>query len=243
MNYRLAPDHQWPAGGEDVAAVVDWLKAHAAEHGGDPGSHRPCRNLRRRSPRRDLPNRCVRPASEGEGGRAPTPASTGRRRSAATCETGPISARMRRCMPSGSRSKGDDRHARAAVGRLRRIRSAALPGRVCRTSSRRLDRHGLLPRSFVASGHNHYSIAYHLGTSDRRLADEIVAFVEKHPRVIPEISLKRDRKSMEIDRRTLIASAAALAATPAFAAEKKVASSLAFPEEFPVGRLDGRASS
>ena len=34
--YRLAPDHPWPAGAEDVGAVVDWLAEHAAEHGGDP---------------------------------------------------------------------------------------------------------------------------------------------------------------------------------------------------------------
>jgi triacylglycerol lipase len=34
--YRLAPDSTWPEGGRDVAAVVTWLRAHAAEHGGDP---------------------------------------------------------------------------------------------------------------------------------------------------------------------------------------------------------------
>jgi acetyl esterase/lipase len=36
MNYRLAPDHMWPAGSEDVAAAVDYLRAHVAQHGGDP---------------------------------------------------------------------------------------------------------------------------------------------------------------------------------------------------------------
>ncbi len=34
--YRLAPDNPWPAGSEDLAGVVAWLRAHAAEHGGDP---------------------------------------------------------------------------------------------------------------------------------------------------------------------------------------------------------------
>ena len=33
--YRLAPDSTWPEGGRDVAAVVTWLRSHAAEHGGD----------------------------------------------------------------------------------------------------------------------------------------------------------------------------------------------------------------
>lgn len=36
MNYRLAPDHPWPAGGEDVGYAVAWAKEHAAAHGGDP---------------------------------------------------------------------------------------------------------------------------------------------------------------------------------------------------------------
>ncbi|MEY4269567.1 MAG: hypothetical protein RLZZ58_783, partial [Pseudomonadota bacterium] len=36
INYRLAPDDMWPAGAEDVAAVVDWVRAHADEYGADP---------------------------------------------------------------------------------------------------------------------------------------------------------------------------------------------------------------
>lgn len=34
--YRLAPDHAWPAGSEDLAALVAWLRTNAAAHGGDP---------------------------------------------------------------------------------------------------------------------------------------------------------------------------------------------------------------
>jgi acetyl esterase/lipase len=37
VNYRLAPDHPWPAGGEDVGCAVAWAREHAAAHGGDPG--------------------------------------------------------------------------------------------------------------------------------------------------------------------------------------------------------------
>jgi acetyl esterase/lipase len=36
INYRLAPQFQWPSGIEDLAQAVAWLKAHAAEYGGDP---------------------------------------------------------------------------------------------------------------------------------------------------------------------------------------------------------------
>jgi len=37
MEYRLAPEHRYPAGSQDVAAAVQWTRRHIAEHGGDPG--------------------------------------------------------------------------------------------------------------------------------------------------------------------------------------------------------------
>jgi len=36
VTYRLAPAHQFPAGPEDLAAVVRWLRANVAPFGGDP---------------------------------------------------------------------------------------------------------------------------------------------------------------------------------------------------------------
>jgi len=36
VNYRLAPANPWPAGAEDVAAVVNWVKQNIAPYGGDP---------------------------------------------------------------------------------------------------------------------------------------------------------------------------------------------------------------
>ena len=36
MNYRLAPEAVWPAGGLDVRDAVAYVRAHAAEYGGDP---------------------------------------------------------------------------------------------------------------------------------------------------------------------------------------------------------------
>jgi len=35
MTYRLAPQFPWPAGAEDVAAAVGWLRQGIAQHGGD----------------------------------------------------------------------------------------------------------------------------------------------------------------------------------------------------------------
>src|SRR6478609_7209656 len=36
MTYRLAPAATYPSGVEDLSAAVNWVRAHAAEHGGDP---------------------------------------------------------------------------------------------------------------------------------------------------------------------------------------------------------------
>jgi acetyl esterase/lipase len=35
VNYRLAPEHTWPSGIEDMAAIVAWLKTNIARYGGD----------------------------------------------------------------------------------------------------------------------------------------------------------------------------------------------------------------
>jgi triacylglycerol lipase len=36
INYRLAPQFQWPAGIEDLTLLTAWLQSHAASYGGDP---------------------------------------------------------------------------------------------------------------------------------------------------------------------------------------------------------------
>lgn len=36
MTYRLAPQHCWPSGPEDMARAVAWLREHIAGYGGDP---------------------------------------------------------------------------------------------------------------------------------------------------------------------------------------------------------------
>jgi acetyl esterase/lipase len=36
INYRLAPQHRWPACFDDVQTAIRWVKAHAVEYCGDP---------------------------------------------------------------------------------------------------------------------------------------------------------------------------------------------------------------
>ena len=36
MTYRLAPGHPWPAGAQDVASAVGWVRSNIAAYGGDP---------------------------------------------------------------------------------------------------------------------------------------------------------------------------------------------------------------
>jgi triacylglycerol lipase len=36
ITYRLAPQHSWPSGAQDVAAAVAWIRDNIANYGGDP---------------------------------------------------------------------------------------------------------------------------------------------------------------------------------------------------------------
>jgi triacylglycerol lipase len=37
-NYRQMADSKWPAGAEDLRALIEWTRANVAQHGGDPAS-------------------------------------------------------------------------------------------------------------------------------------------------------------------------------------------------------------
>lgn len=171
MNYRLAPDHGWPAGGEDVLAALDWLVANAARFGGDPqrivlmgtsaGAVHVATALQLRP---DLAARgCV--LLSGLYGYAPFED----RDAAYYGDAAQFAGRMAM-------------HAVAATSLPLFAACAELDPQRFQTEwagllMDRLGRHGTLPRCYYASGHNHYSLAMHIGTADRRLSDEIAAFV------------------------------------------------------------------
>lgn len=171
MNYRLAPDHGWPAGGEDVLAALDWLASNVHRFGGDPdrivlmgtsaGAVHVATALQLRP---DLAVRgCV--LLSGLYGYAPF--------------------EDRDAIYYGDAAGFAERMALQALAATNLplfVACAELDPQRFQTEwagllMDRLVRHGKLPHCYYASGHNHYSLAMHIGTSDRRLSDEIATFV------------------------------------------------------------------
>ena len=175
INYRLAPDNQWPAGGADVGLVLDWLEAHAAQYGGDPdrivvagtsaGAVHVATHIQLR------PDTPAKGAVLLSGLYGITPYSDVRdlayygEDESLHAGRAPLSAVVGTQMPLFVACSEFDppRFQAETIGLLQR----------------RLERHGRLPRSHIGSGHNHFSLAYHLGTSDTRLGDEIISFVDE----------------------------------------------------------------
>lgn len=172
MNYRLAPDHVWPAGGEDVGAAIDWLQAHAATFGGDPqrlvvagtsaGAVHVATHLQLR-----VADAGIRGAILLSGLYGFTPLDE------------------RDTLYFGAQTDYADRAPRDAVvatGVPLLVACAEFdpPRFQAETTgllAARLAEHGVLPRSHIASGHNHFSLASHIGGADTRLADEIRQFI------------------------------------------------------------------
>ena len=177
INYRLAPDHPWPAGSEDVAAAIDYLIANVARFGGDParivamgtsaGAVHVAGYLRHE------PNHAQQIAG-------------------AVLLSGlygytPIDARDERYY--GAPATYPDKAPREAVA------TTPLPLLVASAQydpdrfqaeflallSDRRARHGAMPRSVIMTDHNHYTMAMHLGTGDTRLEQEIAHFIEDLP--------------------------------------------------------------
>jgi acetyl esterase/lipase len=173
-NYRLAPEATWPSGGEDVGMVVDWLKRQAIEHGGDPdrivfmgtsaGAAHIGTYLQLRPGVRE-----VRAAVLLSGLYGVTP--------------------MER---ADSQYFGADATRYTQQASLLSVANSAVPLMVaCAGSIRRAQAEfvallGGSPRTRMPAerasrlGHNHYTIAMHIGTRDVRLADEVLAFVREN---------------------------------------------------------------
>lgn len=171
MNYRLVPEATWPTGGEDVAAAVTMLQANAAQHGGDPerivvmgtsaGSVHIATALRLHP---DLPVRAAVLLS-GLYGYTPLDGRDTLYYGATDlyAERMPRDAMVDTAVPLFLACGEFDppRFQRETLGLL----------------AARLERHGRMDRAHVAGGHNHFSLACHLGSADTRLADEVLGFI------------------------------------------------------------------
>lgn len=171
MNYHLLPDARWPQGGEDVVLAVDWLREHAAQFGGDParivvigtsaGAVHIATALKLRP---DLP---VAGAVLLSGLYGHTPLDD---------RDEPYYG------PNASYAERMPREAVAATAIPLFVACAQydpprFQAEFLGAMQDRLERHGSMPAGTIMPGHNHYSLAMHIGTSDRRLTQEIVAFV------------------------------------------------------------------
>jgi acetyl esterase/lipase len=176
INYRLAPEHRFPAGGQDVARAAQWLRANAAAHGGDPdrivliGTSAGAAHIGTAlmlAP--DLPVAGaillsglygVEPYVDTE--RDLLYFGTDQAAHPATVTT----AALAECsVPLLVLCAEHDppRFQAEFAGLLSAFAAVGTP----------------LPLAMVVAGHNHFSLAMHLGTSDRRLADVILAFIEE----------------------------------------------------------------
>ncbi len=172
INYRLLPDHIWPSGAEDVALVVAWIKENADRHGGDPsrivlmgtsaGSVHIAGYLKLH-PDADADISGAVLLSGLYGYTPLDPKDEG--------YYGPQSDYADKMPLDAVASTQIPLFVAAAQFDPPRFQAEYLG-----LLQDRLARHGHMPRSYIASGHNHYSMAMHIGTSDTRLADEIIQF-------------------------------------------------------------------
>jgi acetyl esterase/lipase len=171
INYRLAPDHMWPAGAEDVAAAVGWLKHHARDHGGDPD--------------RIVPMGTSAGAVHVAGYLKLAGDRDVRAVILLSGLYGYTALDDRDTLYYGDPALYARRMPMAAVTETRLPLLVAcaqydpprFQAEFLGLMQDRLARHGTMPRALILTGHNHYSMTLHLGTADRRLADEIGDFV------------------------------------------------------------------
>ncbi|MFY7834754.1 MAG: alpha/beta hydrolase [Novosphingobium sp.] len=172
MNYRLLPDARWPEGGEDVVAAVEWLRANCAAHDGDParivvvgtsaGSVHIATALRLRP---DLP---VAGAVLLSGLYGYTPLDE-----RDEPYYGPDADYPQRMPRDAVAQTAIPLFVACAQYDPQRFQAEFLG-----LMQARLERHGTMPVGMIVPGHNHYTLAMHIGGEDRRLLDEIVRFVE-----------------------------------------------------------------
>ncbi len=170
ITYRLAPSDVWPSGGEDVAVALDWTRAHIAEFGGDPskivlggtsaGAAHCGHYLKLRAGQEQLAGAVLFSGLYGW-----------------------TSLDERDKLYYGNVDDAARSTQQAVIDTSVPIFAAFSEFDPPRFQHETL---GLLAaraekgtRSFVAAGHNHFSLAMHIGTADTRLSDEVLDFIRR----------------------------------------------------------------
>lgn len=179
MNYRYAPEVQWPAGAQDVAAALEWLVANIAQYGGAPdrivvaGNSAGAMHVADYVFREDL-----HLANDGVIG-------------AILISPPTVDLNAREIDPTRDLlyyGADADRSAQSVINALdgRRIplliSYAELEPDVIIDQTRILiegvsRRDGRMPLVVAAPGHNHLSIASHIGSGDDTLAPDMLEFI------------------------------------------------------------------
>ncbi|MDC8833057.1 alpha/beta hydrolase [Alteromonas gilva] len=174
INYRLAPDFTWPSGGDDVSRVVAWLNDNIHEYGGDANNIILCGTsagachvatyLQLNPGKTDIKAAVL---LSGLYGVTPLDERDTLYYGDASMYQSrmPLPALIATSIPLfiACTELDPERFQQECIGLLQA----------------RLQVNHTLDRSMILSGHNHYSIAGHLGTSDRRLSSEIRDFVNE----------------------------------------------------------------
>lgn len=177
INYRLAPDHPWPAGHEDVAAAVSWVRDTIADYAG-------------------LPERIFlmghsAGAAHVAGYIANVHASNNRTTqiAGAICVSGLYDLRVR---PVNPRYFGEDETLYSGRSPLPGLAKSDTPLLITVAENdpefiqrhalslfhMRLDEKQTLPHLCQLRGHNHFSAVLHLNSQDTSLGDEILTFIQ-----------------------------------------------------------------
>ncbi|WP_296049139.1 alpha/beta hydrolase [uncultured Alteromonas sp.] len=172
INYRLAPEFTWPSGGEDLAKVVTWLKENVADWGGNPeklfligtsaGANHVATYNQLYPQQQEVRGLLflsglygVTPLDDRDTHYYGEPALYPNRMALPSLVSCPLPLFI------ACSEHDPQRFQQEWMGLVQQ----------------RLTVQHKQDRTLVLSGHNHYSIAGHLGTSDTRLADEIMTYI------------------------------------------------------------------
>jgi arylformamidase len=180
-NYRLAPDHPWPAGPQDVGRAVTWLHDNIADYGGDPdkifvlGISSGALHSAGYALRADLmPPGTVRAAG-------------------AILMSGPYTFDFSDVGPNQIAYYGDDASLYAERVVVGNVTSTDIPLMFTTAEwdpprykiafaqllHEIVTEHGIMPRYHQSIGHNHESQRTTLGTAETNVAVEIIDFVQQ----------------------------------------------------------------